>query len=341
MTMKKYQIIWAKNKDKAHEIVGAAGSKAPKDVAIIAQQCGYINRFIICPETSSKLLNVLLRFFLLIRELYKCERNALILLQYPCFSEKIFQYAKIFFPSRRLVTVIHDINSIRQTGNISKAEISSLSVFQEIIVHTPEMKNYLSKFLFGNIKFHILECFPYLTNSQCKKSNSTNEICFAGNIDKSVFLQEYIQTIKKIKLRLYGKMERKLFLNQNVMYSGMFNPDDISTLSGSWGLVWDGNSIESCSGTWGDYLKIIAPHKFSLYLVAGIPVIVWDQSAMAKLVKKYRIGICISNLNELENKILSVSVDFYHELVNNVLAFRDKIKNGNALMGIFNDELHG
>ena len=91
----------------------------------------------------------------------------------------------------------------------------------------------------------------------------------------------------------------------------------------------------------GDYLKIIAPHKFSLYLVAGIPVIVWDQSAMAKLVKKYRIGICISNLNELENKILSVSVDFYHELVNNVLAFRDKIKNGNALMGIFNDELHG
>lgn len=340
MEMKKYQIIWTKKNYKSHEIIGAAGSKAPKDVATIARQCGYIDRFIICPEISNKLINVLLRFFLLICELHKCERNSLILLQYPCFSEKIFQYAKFFFPSRKLVTVIHDINSIRQNGNISKAEISSLSVFQEIIVHTPEMKDYLSKFLPSTIQFHILECFPYLTDSLCKKVNSMNEVCFAGNIDKSIFLQEYIQTLKKTKLRLYGRMKRKFPLNQNVTYCGMFNPDNISILSGNWGLVWDGDSIESCSGTWGNYLKIIAPHKFSLYLAAGIPVIVWNQSAMAKLVEKYSIGICISNLQELENKISLVSIDFYNTLINNVLIIQKKIKKGDVLMKIFNNELN-
>ena len=167
-----------------------------------------------------------------------------------------------------------------------------------------------------------------------------NEVCFAGNIDKSIFLQEYIQTLKKTKLRLYGRMKRKFPLNQNVTYCGMFNPDNISILSGNWGLVWDGDSIESCSGTWGNYLKIIAPHKFSLYLAAGIPVIVWNQSAMAKLVEKYSIGICISNLQELENKISLVSIDFYNTLINNVLIIQKKIKKGDVLMKIFNNELN-
>ena len=38
-------------------------------------------------------------------------------------------------------------------------------------------------------------------------------------------------------------------------YKGVFKPDIIGHLEGSWGLVWDGDSTETRSGTWGSYLK--------------------------------------------------------------------------------------
>ena len=57
-------------------------------------------------------------------------------------------------------------------------------------------------------------------------------------------------------------------------------------MEGNWGLVWDGNSIDTCSGNFGEYLRLNAPFKFSLYLAAKRPVVVWRESAMAEYVRK-------------------------------------------------------
>lgn len=332
--MKKYQIIWAKKDGKTREIIGSAASKAPNDVTIIARECGYNAKYVFNSNLKNKTLSVLINFCNLIKALGQCEKGSTILLQYPCFNENIFQFARFFFPKRKYITVVHDINSIRLKGKISKAEISSLSIFNEIIVHSPEMKDYLSKYLQTNIKYHILGCFPYLTESVCKKSEVLNEVCFAGNIDKSIFLKDFIPHIKNIKLKLYGKMEHQIPKNSKVEYCGMFNPNDISSLSGSWGLVWDGNSIETCSGTWGEYLRIIAPHKFSLYIAAGIPVIVWDKSAMARIVKEKGIGIIITNLYDLEKKISSVSNIQYIDILKSIAILQKKLKDGENLKSL-------
>lgn len=42
----------------------------------------------------------------------------------------------------------------------------------------------------------------------------------------------------------------------------------------SFGLVWDGNSMDTCTGNYGSYLRINDPHKVSLYLSSGLPIIV-------------------------------------------------------------------
>lgn len=326
--MKKYQIIWAIRNGQTKEIVGSASSKAPNDVSEIARKCGYEEKYVFRTQNNNKFFSALINFCSLVKELKKTDSKCKILLQYPCFNEFFFQFARFFFPKRRYITVIHDLNSIRVNGQISKAEVFSLSIFNEIIVHSPEMKDFISGYLPKNTRFHVLHCFPYLTNSVCRISENLNEVCFAGNLDKSFFLKDFISNVKGIKLKLFGKMDNKLPQNINVEYCGMFNPDDISSLSGSWGLVWDGDSAETCSGTWGEYLKIIAPHKFSLYIAAGIPVIVWSESAMARLVRQYKLGITVSNLSNIEMEIKRSNQTEY---VVNIQKFKELFITGKKL----------
>lgn len=332
--MKKYQIIWAHRDKKNDEIVGNAATKPSSDVSFIAHKCGYAEKYVIIPRIKNKLLEVIVRLYCLISVIRSCEKGSVILLQYPCFNERVFQYAKFFLKGRKLITVVHDMNSIREAGILSKAEIASLSVFSEIIVHSPEMEQYLSPYFSDNTQFHILGCFPYLSSSECEAPSLSNEVCFAGNIDKSVFLTKFFPTIKSLKLKLFGRMEHSLELPDKVEYCGIFRPDDIAALQGSWGLVWDGESLDSCSGTWGEYLRIIAPHKFSLYIAAGIPVIVWDKSAMAKIVREKGIGLTVSSLNELEEKISVITDRQYNDMVKSVNVVSRNFIKGKYLMSL-------
>ena len=332
--MNKYQIIWV-NGNENGRMIEMASSKAPYDVSLIARECGYADKYIVVPNAKTKLINVVIRIFKLVREVWKCGKGCKILLQYPCFNERIFQYVKYLMRNRTFVTVVHDMNSIREKGFLSRSEISSLSLFDELIVHSPEMETCLRPYIKATAHLHVLGCFPYLTSSTCSTPVLGNEVCFAGNIDKSMFLRYLTPELGKIRLNLYGHMRCCLPLDENVKYYGIFQPENISVLRGSWGLIWDGDSIGSCSGTRGEYLRIIAPHKFSLYIAAGIPVIVWDQSAMAKVVVERRIGLTVSSLYDLEQTISRVSEKQYHDMLTAISELRDEVVNGMSLKRIF------
>ena len=111
-------------------------------------------------------------------------------------------------------------------------------------------------------------------------------------------------------------------------YCGRFTPDNVSYIKGGWGLVWDGDSLETCSGEKGEYLRYNSSHKISLYLAAGIPLVIWDQSSLAKWIKDKNIGICIHNISELEPLIQNTSDDEYKKMVYNVLEISKDIRNG-------------
>ena len=95
-----------------------------------------------------------------------------------------------------------------------------------------------------------------------------------------------------------------LLKSPNVTYQGSFSVDEIpKKLNKGFGLVWNGDSIDTCSGNFGKYLKYNNPHKLSLYLSCGLPVVIWKQAAQAEFVKKYNVGICVENLKEAEDII--------------------------------------
>lgn len=112
----------------------------------------------------------------------------------------------------------------------------------------------------------------------------------------------------------------------------MFAPEElVGKLDGQFGLVWDGDSIETCSGAYGAYLRYNSPHKASLYLAAGLPLIVWKESALASYVKEKGVGLCIGSLSGLGSILGRLTEDEYAGMLDNVARERKKIVHGEYL----------
>ena len=115
-------------------------------------------------------------------------------------------------------------------------------------------------------------------------------------------------------------------------YKGMFPADEvIDRIDGDFGLVWYGESLDSCDGVAGQYLKYNNPHKLSLYLLCEMPIVIWDKAAMAAFVTEHDIGITVSSLTELSSKITSLSKEDVERLKTNVKALKLKLEKGELL----------
>ena len=109
-------------------------------------------------------------------------------------------------------------------------------------------------------------------------------------------------------------------------------PDElIKNLTGKYGLVWDGDSIETCSGGKGEYLKINNPHKLSLYLAVGLPVIIWDEAAEADFVLRENVGFTVRSLYELPGKMSDISDNNYEIMKKNAETVGARLRNGEYL----------
>ena len=115
----------------------------------------------------------------------------------------------------------------------------------------------------------------------------------------------------------------------SAIYHGAFPPEELpDIIEGAFGLVWDGNGTDGCEGAAGKYLRINDPHKLSLYLASGMPVIVWKKAAIARFVKDNKVGFAVENLNEIPNEIMQMTADEYEIIKSNVLEVSARIRKG-------------
>ena len=191
--------------------------------------------------------------------------------------------------------LIHDIETLRHAaGSEVKFRHKVRNHFQEkkalmsvdgIIVHNDIMKKVLVEQGVPADKMVSLEIFDYLIpnfegQAVLKKDQP---IIVAGNLNpaKSGYLYNLPE---HPAYNLYGVDDESRAL-ENTTYFGSFMPDDLpAALEGSFGLVWDGDSSETCQGSYGNYLRFNNSHKASLYLASGFPVVVWKESALAHFV---------------------------------------------------------
>lgn len=236
----------------------------------------------------------------------------------------------------KVVALIHDINRTdvledRLTAN----EKRFFTLCDKILVHCENMKTFFVRHGVAAEKLQIFEAFDYLTdvpmNPLTTEHMNTVNIC--GNLSPhKCGCYRDLKTIKGVDWRLYGPNFDPSFAADNVHYMGEFPPNVLpGQFKCGWGLIWDGDSIGTQSGLFGDYQHYIHSHKFSLYLAAGLPVIVWSKSGVADFVTKNRIGIAIESLEEISQVFANMSLEVYAELRENARIWGQKLRRGEMI----------
>ena len=227
------------------------------------------------------------------------------------------------------VVIIHDLDGVRNLNNVRflRKEIKFLNSFDYVIEHNQKMKNKMLELGINKPRFVDLCLFDYITDKTIEdRTIDGDEIIIAGNLSKTKC--GYIYDLpKNVRFGLYGVGYQGS--QENINYYGSYLANEISLkIKGKFGLVWDGTSAKTCKGNYGNYLKINNPHKMSLYLSAGIPVIVWDESAVADFVIKNKCGITVSSLNEIHGKLETLTDVQYNIMLENARLLSEKVRNG-------------
>ena len=223
----------------------------------------------------------------------------------------------------RTIMLIHDLESIRaalraDTSSASRIrlkleEIQPLRASSAIIVHNDAMAELLSaKYSLDASRMVSLDIFDYLDTSELNQSNydATAPVVICGTLRRHKAGYAYkLPNAPYFNLYGVGYDGRE---QDNVSYYGSFSPDELAhVVKGSFGLVWDGDNVETCSGPYGEYLRVNNPHKTSMYLSMGLPVAIWKESALASFIEGEGVGIAIQSLNHLDAAIASLSYSEY------------------------------
>ena len=319
------------------DLLENAGTKAPMDISSILANNGYRAIYIkTCGGNTFK--QIWLMALSLTRLVFSAKRGSLLVFQYPIYSQKgaiAFQFARIILRLKKVkvVCLIHDLIAAR-TGTGIHTEVTELNKNDFIIVHSPQMAALL-KDSGCTASSIVLGMFDYLVNTgNHMQRRLTYDIVFAGNLSKSLFLSQLgpITSNSPVQFILYGRNGQTMNFGSGIEYGGSFSPDNVSSLKGSWGLVWDGDSIDDLTGEAGDYQKINSPHKASLYLVAGLPIIVSAKAAIASIVENERIGITVNSLHEMAGRISRMTDDDYQAMLNNVHGYGSKLAFGRSIL---------
>ena len=335
--MKKYQIAEV-NKEENN-----AGTKANKDIAAIADKLGYEKVYI---HTRNDILNIKGKIERQIRYIadwdkaYKAiEPESLVLLQHPFHLAQLTRDDKLrnlkYKKHCRFISLVHDVEYLRgyRYNDYYKNEFAVMMELADVlIVHNDIMAKYFIEQGFAPEKIVTLEIFDYLQDKATNVEKIFEKsITVAGNLDtqKCGYVGE-LGEVDPVKVHLYGSnYNNSLDKCPNITYYGSFPPNEIPyKLDRGYGLVWDGAGIDGLSGQSGEYVKYNNPHKLSLYLSSGIPVIIPEEAAESGFVRKYNVGIAVKSLKDLNSILEKVTREEYYKMVRNTTEISEKLISG-------------
>ena len=320
-----------------------AGSKAREDVAEIAALQGW-KPLIVHHSERKGTLDKIRMSFLTIADWYRISRkvsdSSELLIQYPLAMYPKVSTLSIPFLRRmkkrqvKLVFLIHDLDSLR--GINQEVEKNFLQEADVMIAHNQKMIHYLKEEKYPCTDIRSLNIFDYLTKQPVeRRQREKKTVAIAGNLnlEKAGFVYRLGELETGIRFHLYGPNYKGENRSENICYEGQFPADQLpKMLQGGFGLVWDGSSLDSCEGVYGTYLKYNNPHKTSLYLASGIPVIIWKGAAMAEFIVKENVGIAVDSLRELPDVIGKMTDGEYCEMQMCAERLGEKLRAGQMLI---------
>lgn len=312
--------------------INGAGNKAKTDIERIMSESGYVN----VGFRQTRYTNTVLAFLVTLASVLKVPLSLKcgdrLVVQYPLKKYFTFVCRMAHLRKAKVIVVIHDLGSFRRKKLTVSQEIKRLDHADYIIAHNVRMKKWLSD-NGCRVPLGTLEIFDYLSETKAVPHESVHkpyEVVYAGalNLRKNTFLYEVGAYAHSFRFNLYGngfelnKAKGKECFN----YKGFVRSDElIATVQGDFGLVWDGFSVDACTGDFGEYLKYNNPHKTSLYIRCELPVIIWEQAALAGFVRANGVGICIASLADLDRVLEALTPEQYMVMKRNVRAVNERL----------------
>lgn len=306
-----------------------AGSKAQDDISFFLHQEKYMNIYVDGEMNRFERLLFFKHDFK--KKISILDANDILLIQFPFYlGNHVKKIVANCVHNKHVkgVILIHDLPSLRDEANESvvSREIDWLNKFEVLISHSSKMTEWLKNH--GCTSEIIdLELFDYYINDNSSRTseigyNHKPKLLFAGNIGKSPFVNDLYP--QDYELDLIGIGDSNL-QRKNVKHMGSFPPEKLpEQMNGQFGLVWDGKLTKNST----NYMRYNDPHKASLYLGCGLPIIVWSGAAIAEVVKKYHVGVVLDSLDELNIELTKITEVEYNILLENVVQIRNKLRNG-------------
>lgn len=319
---------------KNYRHTGSAGDKAKTDIESVMTSLGYRN--IGLKQNRSK--NAVKAYFTTLASemlgVMRLRKGDIVVVQYPLKKYYDFVVDRAVKRGAKVVTVIHDLGSFRRKKLTVEEEIARLNRSAVVVVHSPSMRDWLRAHGL-TARMVVLGLFDYLSESVARSEHEPigerPRIMFAGNCSPSDngWIYELAETEPGVDLVLYGGGVDKDRVTDNILAMGYVDSDAlIAGAEGDYGMVWYGSSLDEGAGALGEYLKYNAPHKTSLYLRAGLPVIIWDKAALAEIVSRLDVGICVSSLRGLGDVLAAITPERYEQMRANAAAVAEKLSKG-------------
>lgn len=282
--------------------------------------------------------NKIITFFMdlagVIKFFFTIRHNDMVVLQYPV--KKYFKFLCHIARQRgaNTIAVIHDLGSFRRKKLTPNKEISRLMHADYVIASNEIMSQWLKEQGYAH-PLGSLGLFDYrsVTKSCSKPSSAQIRLVYAGALAmrKNAFLLKLAEQELPYELHIYGNRHGLPDMKDNShMIFHPFMPADkfIEEVEGDFGFVWDGDSLDSCTGSFGEYLRWNSPHKVSFYIRAGLPIIIWREAAVAPIIQQEGIGLLVDSVKDLDVLLPTITEEQMRQMRQNVRRVSELLNNG-------------
>lgn len=221
----------------------------------------------------------------------------------------------------RIAIFIHNFETLlHEKNNYTICEMINLYNQAEIlIVNSFAMRQFLlDKGIRENIKFVIQEMWDYTVSNMFMNTPAfKKEIHFIYN----KIYEEMNEWEYAIPLKLYTPLNNTCL---NISNATDMTPEELflELSKGGFGLIWYADEYDHMS------IKYHTEFWLSIYLAAGIPVIVPAGISNQTLIEENHLGLVVDSLNEAVTKIEAMDESEYQEYLRNIEQFAPALRNG-------------
>lgn len=329
----------------------SGGGKAKSDIEKTLTKMGAVNIGLPQTHRKSKIYDFFRTLLSVVKALKSIQRDDVVVLQYPVkkYFELICHVAH--WRGAKVITFVHDLGSFRRRSLSIEREIVRLNHADLVIAANNHQREWLieegCKSLITVYGLH-----DYLTDIEmpCNHTALSYDaegkprfsLYFVGNLAPHIngYLYALANAMTHTDLYLYGAgFDSSYAGNLSTIHNVGFARDlDLMTAHrGDFGISWYGDSLEGAAGRMGDYMEMNTPHKLSLYLRCGTPIVIWRKAAMASMIEQEGIGIVVDSLSEIEQRLDALTLEEYTTMQNNVKRIAKGIAEGASCQRAFTE----